>query len=319
MSDKVRVGLIGAGAMANRVHYPSLQEMPDVEMAALCDLVGPKLEETATKFDIASTYTSYKEMLAEEELDAVYVLMPPYHLFDVTMDVIESGRHVFIEKPPAVTTFQAELLANAAAEQGVASMVGFNRRFIPLLRQVRERVERQGPITHCVSVFYKNSPEAAYYRGAIDFLHCDAIHAVDMLRWMGGEVESLASVTTQFGWHHENACHAVVRFRSGASGVLMTDWVTGTRTHVFEMHGPGFSAFVNPNEVARLYDSEAPEGETLGVTEAADSDENRVYYGFFHENRHFIDCIKTGQQPETNLAEAAKSMKLVDELFAGTI
>ena len=325
MTDKVRLGVVGAGALANRVHYPSLAAMPDVELVAVCDLVESKAASTAKAFGSAKglggakTYTDYRAMLDSEKLDAAYVLMPPYHLFDVTMDVMERGLHVFIEKPPAVTTFQAEMLAEAAARHKVLSMVGFNRRFIPLHRLVRERLERQGPITHCVSVFYKNSPDVGYYRGAIDYLHCDAIHAVDMLRWMGGEAESVASVTHALGWTHENGCHAVARFASGATGVLMTDWVTGTRLHTFEMHGRGFSAFLNPDVEARVYDAQAPTGETIRTADAAGSDAFHIYYGFFGENRHFIDCVKAGQQPETHFAEAAKSMRLVDQLYAAAI
>jgi len=319
MADKVRVGVVGAGALANRVHYPSLAAMPDVELAAICDLVEAKASGAAKAFGAGKVYTDYRAMLDAEKLDAVYVLMPPYHLFDVTMDVMERGLNVFIEKPPAVTTFQAELLAEAAARHKVLSMVGFNRRFIPLNRLVRERLEKQGPISHCVSVFYKNSPDVAYYRGAIDYLHCDAIHAVDMLRWMGGNVERVASVTPALGWTHENGCHAVVRFASGGTGVLMTDWVTGTRLHTFEMHGRGFSAFLNPDVEARVYDAQSPKGETISTFAAAGSEEFHVYYGFFGESRHFIDCVKSGQQPQTHFAEAAKSMKLVDQLYAAAI
>lgn len=319
MADKVRVGVVGAGALANRVHYPSLAAMPDVELVATCDLVESKAASAAKTFGAGKAYTDYRAMLDEAKLDAVYVLMPPYHLFDVTMDMMARGLHVFIEKPPAVTTFQAEMLGEAAARHGVLSMVGFNRRFIPLHRLVRERLEKQGPISHCVSVFYKNSPDVAYYRGAIDYLHCDAIHAVDMLRWMGGDVESVASVTHALGWTHENGCHAVARFASGGTGVLMTDWVTGTRLHTFEMHGRGFSAFLNPDVEARVYDAGAPKGETISTFAAAGSEEFHVYYGFFGESRHFIDCVKSGQQPETRFAEAAKSMKLVDQLYAAAI
>jgi len=316
MADRTRLGLIGAGALANRAHYPSLKQMPDVEMVALCDLIEEKLTRTADTFGIAKRYTDYRKMLDQEKVDAVYILMPPYHLFDIVMDVLERGLHVFIEKPPATTTFQTESLAEAATRKGLLTMVGFNRRFIPLMRQVRAQVEAHGPINHCVAVFYKAMPEALYYRGAIDYLHCDAIHAVDALRWMGGEVEEVASVMGHFGWTRENACQAVVRFAGGATGVLMTNWATGARTHVFEMHAQGISAFINPDIEARIYSAEHPQGQVISTTESAGTTAWHVYYGFYHENRHFIDCLQAGKQPETNLADAARSMRLVDDLYA---
>jgi len=316
MPDKIRVAMIGAGALANRAHYPSLRAMPDVEIVALCDLVESKCQSTGEAFGIRQRYTDYRRMLDAEKADAVYVLMPPYHLFDITMDVIERGLHVFIEKPPAVTTFQAESLALKAASKGVLTMVGFNRRFIPLMRQVRALVESQGPINHCVSVFYKAMPEALYYRGAIDYLHCDAIHAVDALRWMGGAVDEVASVMGHFGWTRENACHAVVKFASGGTGVLMTNWATGGRFHTFEMHAQGISAFIDPDREARIYTPNEPQGRIITTQESAGTDEWHIYYGFCGESRHFIDCLKEGKEPETNFTEAARSMRLVDDLYA---
>jgi len=131
--DRVRLGLIGAGGMANGVHYPSLAEMPDVEMVALCDLIPHKLAKTADRFGIQKRYTDYRAMLDAEQVDAVYVLMPPHQLFEPVIDAIERTKHVFIEKPPAITSDQTRQMAAAAERAGVKTMVAFNRRFIPLI------------------------------------------------------------------------------------------------------------------------------------------------------------------------------------------
>jgi len=105
---RIRVALIGAGKMANTVHYPSLADFDDVEIVGLCDLNAERLEDTARQFRIPRTFVDYRRMLDETAPDAVYALMPPHHLFDVAADVLERGTPLFIEKPPAVTTFQAE-------------------------------------------------------------------------------------------------------------------------------------------------------------------------------------------------------------------
>ena len=62
--EKVRVALIGAGAMANAVHYPSLASFDDVELVGLCDLDPQKLAQTAAKFNISDTFSDYRRMLA---------------------------------------------------------------------------------------------------------------------------------------------------------------------------------------------------------------------------------------------------------------
>ena len=109
--EKIRLALVGAGGMANSVHYPSLAEFPDVEMAGLCDLMEEKLKTTADKFHIKKTFTDYKKMLDEIEPGAVYVLMPPHHLYDLVIECLNRKLNVFIEKPPGITTEQTKNMA----------------------------------------------------------------------------------------------------------------------------------------------------------------------------------------------------------------
>jgi len=104
---KVRLALIGAGRMANKMHYPSLAENPDAELVAICDLVPEKLEETADCFGIGKRYHDYREMLDQVKPEAVYVLMPPHHLFDVCVEVLGRGHHLFVEKPLGTASSQA--------------------------------------------------------------------------------------------------------------------------------------------------------------------------------------------------------------------
>jgi virulence factor len=315
--DRVRLGLIGAGGMANRVHYPSLAEWDDVEMVALCDLDEGKLNETAEKFGIANRFTDYRTMLDEVEVDAVYILMPPHHLFDLVIDVIGRGKHVLIEKPPGVTSEQTRQMANAAEKAGVVSMVAFNRRYIPLLNLARKRVLDRGPMIQCVSTFYKDHRgNGPYYNGAIDILSCDAVHAVDTLRWMGGNVEQVSSdVQSRAGACYDNMFNALVRFENGGVGVLLTNWNVGGRRHTFEMHGEGISAFVDPDDRALIYEDNATEPETITTQEASESEEFRFYSGFAAENRHFIDCVKAGKETGSTLRDAVKTMELVDWIY----
>lgn len=306
--------------MANRVHYPSLAEFEDVEMVALCDLVEQKLRATAEKFHIERTYTDYKKMLAEVDPEAVYILMPPHHLFDLVIDCLNQKRHVFIEKPPGVTREQTRNMALTAEKNGCLTMVGFNRRFIPLIREVRRRVEERGPMLQCVATFYKHSIGAGpYYGGAVDILTCDAVHAVDMLRYMGGEPSRVASDVRALHATYDNSFNALIRFENGCTGVLLTNWVAGKRVHTFEMHAKGISAFIDADDKAVLYQDNKAEPIVLDVRAVAGSDENRKYYGFYDENRHFIDCIQQGRQPDTCFADAVKTMELVERIYRSQI
>ncbi|RLI36191.1 gfo/Idh/MocA family oxidoreductase [Candidatus Bathyarchaeota archaeon] len=320
---RLRIGMIGAGSHANRVHYPSLASIEEAEIAAICDMNRERLHKTAEKYGVKSRYVDYREMLEKEELDAVYVIMPPHHLYDIVVDCLRDGFNVFIEKPPGITTNQTRSLAWFAERYGCRTMVGFNRRFIPLMRLVKAMVEEKGRINQCVSAFYKNlyPEEPPYYRGAVDVLTSDVIHAVDTLRWMGGgEVRRVCSSVRSLFTEYPNSFNALVEFDGGVVGFLMSNWAAGSRIHTFEMHSKNASAFVNPDDKAIIYMDNKPEPRVVSTFEAAGgSKEFYKYYGFYDENRHFIECILKDEEPETCFSDAVKTMELVDQIYRNSI
>ncbi len=312
--------MIGAGSLANSVHYPSLAEFDDVEIAAICDLDETRLRNTAEKYEVERTYTDYKKMVSEVDLDNVHIIMPPHHLFDLVIHCLNNKLNVFTEKPPGVTAEQTRNMALTAERNDCLSMVGFNRRYIPLMVEVKKMVEERGEMLQCAATFYKNSTGAGpYYAGAIDILTCDAVHAVDTLRWMGGEVVAAASDIRKLYAEYDNSFNALLRFENGATGFLLTNWVVGKRVHVFEMHAKGISAFVDADDEAAIYSDNKAEGQILKAQEVAGSTENRISYGFCGENRHFIDCVKENRMPDTNFADALKTMELVERIYRSQI
>ena len=314
---RVRLALIGAGGMANAVHYPSLHKMADVEMAAICEWAIEKAERTAARFGIPRVYTDYAKMLDETKLDAVYVLMPPHQLFDVAVDVLNRKHHLFLEKPPGLNAFQNRQLSLRAARHGVIAMCGFQRRYVPLIRALRARIEARGPVHTVVVTFVKCSyPEASYYNGAIDILSCDAVHAVDTLRYLaGGDVVAVASDVRALGAEAPNAFYALVRFSSGVTGILQTNWACGRRFFKVEMHGQGISAYADPDESGVVYVDGSVEGERFDPAECAGDGSDWHRLGFFAENRHFIDCVKSGEPPCSSLADTVATMELVDRIY----
>jgi len=318
--EKVNVAVIGAGSLANAVHYPSLAEFDDVEIAAICDLNEERLKKTAEKFQVERTYKDYKKMVSEVDVDAVYIIMPPHHLFDLVIHCLKSKLNVFIEKPPGVVAEQTRNMALTAEKNDCLTMVGFNRRFIPVMVEAKRLVEERGPILQCAATFYKNSIGAGpYYDGAIDILSCDAVHAVDTLRWIGGEVTAVASDIRKLHADYDNSFNALLKFENGGTGFLLTNWVVGKRVHTFEMHAKGISAFVDANDKAVIYSDNKEEGQILKTQEVAGSPENHKFYGFYGENRHFIDCVEQKQMPDTNFADAFKTMELVGRIYGSQI
>lgn len=77
MTTKLRVGVIGCGGLAKGVHLPSLRDIEDCEVVAVCDLIEERAVTLAQRFSIPKTYVLFREMLAKEKLDAVFTLVEP--------------------------------------------------------------------------------------------------------------------------------------------------------------------------------------------------------------------------------------------------
>ena len=213
--DRVKVAVIGAGGIARGVHLPSLADMEDVEIVAVCDLLEDRAADLAEKFAIPRVYTTYRKMLADVQADAIYALVEPGNLFHVTWHSLDAGCHVFMEKPPGITCFQAESLARKADQAGQLLQVGFNRRHIPLVRTVKELVERHTRVTVVEGCFYKCGT-GAFDRGSMSAFASDTIHAVDLVRWIaGGTPVKTAAVLAGYDEPFVNAWSAVTRFDNG--------------------------------------------------------------------------------------------------------
>ena len=319
---KLLIAFIGAGGRALMAHYPSLRDIPEAELVAAAELNEQRLHKTCDLYDIKGRYSDYRQMLAHEKPDAVYAIMPPHHLFDICATVIEHGCHLIIEKPPAVTTEQIRQLAVLARRHKVLTGVAFQRRFAPVIRRGKTLCEKRGTVHTAHASFYKNWVGGApYYRGALDMLTCDGIHAVDTLRYLcGGEVESVASDSRRLDADHWNVHLALVRFSSGATGLLLNNFMAGRRIFSVEIHAPGISFFGDPEEGGQLYaDNKTEPIDELDPSVLAGSAEDYRAFGPYDINRHFVDCMLKGKDPETNFDDATKTMELVDAVYRSQI
>ena len=318
----IRVAVIGAGGRAVGAHYPCLAELPGCDLVAACDIDAARLGSVCDRFSIAGRYTDFRQMIEKEKPDAVYAFMPPHHLYDVAAEVMERGCHLFIEKPPAVTTEQLRQLAAIARRHKVHTGVTFQRRFSPLIRQGKARCEARGNVHTAHASFYKNWVGGApYYKGAMDMLTCDGIHAVDTLRYLcGGEVESVAADNRRLDAEHWNLHLALVRFSSGATGLLLNNFMAGRRIFSVEIHAPGISFFGDPEEGGTLYaDNKLEPVERLDPFELAGSQETHRAFGAWDTHMHFLGSLRRNKPPETAFDDAVKTMALVDEVYGSQI
>ena len=126
---KIRLGYVGAGFMAQKVHLPNFASIPDCELAALAEVRGDLREKVANRFGIAKRYASHHEMATDPDIDAVAV-SADYSLQNVIAeDLLRAGKTVFMEKPMATTLARADAVLDAEKAGGSQLMVGYMKRY----------------------------------------------------------------------------------------------------------------------------------------------------------------------------------------------
>jgi len=150
MSERARIGVIGAGWWAVVNHIPVLQALPDCEVVAVNRLGAEELRAVTERFGIAAGYEDYRRMLAEVAMDGVVIASPHVLHFEHARAALERGCHVLVEKPLATDAGEAAALVALAAEKGKQIVVPCGWNFQPFAAEARRLVAGVGRIEHVV-------------------------------------------------------------------------------------------------------------------------------------------------------------------------
>jgi predicted dehydrogenase len=314
-NDMVRVAMIGAGIMANKVHYPSLASFEDVEISAICDIDTERLHATADKYGVEKRYIDYVEMIEEIAPDAIYVIGQPHIMYDIWVWCLKQGLNLYIEKPMGITLHHARSLVHLAEKHNCITQVSFQRRATPMVVQLREKCLERGQIIHAVCRFYKCA--ISPFLGARDHMMDDGVHAIDTLRWIcGSEVVGVHSVTKRVIVPDINFLSATLEFENGSTGLMINSWTSGRRIFAVEMHAPGICVEAEHEDKGYLYADGNTQPIVYDTREISGSDAFYIYGGFQAKNREFIDCLKSGQLPGSHFGDAVKTMEVAEKIMA---
>ena len=316
----LNVAFIGAGSRATGAHYPIARRLTKegvVQLQATCDLNTERLNKAGDKFGIERRYTDYHRMLDEVDLDAVYVIMPPQYSLQIVLDCLNAGKHVLVEKPPAMSSGDLQLMADAAERNKRVTTVCFQRRIAPVAREVRRMVLERGPITMCIGEFHKNNLDKDGPSLGVSTLLDDIIHAVDFVRYMcGGEATEVHAFQDMLFTDWRNSYNGLIRFSTGAVGFVSGNRASGARILRFEVHGKGIGAEIDMPDSARIWTSK---GDPLVITgaELTKSDNEKDYEGTLDIHREFVAAINEGREALTSFQECVGTMRLVEAMEGG--
>ncbi len=139
--EKVRVGVLGAGAWARFAHIPGYQRDPRCELVAIADPMIERAREFAAEFGIPSVYASHEELIAREDIHLVDVCTPSATHFDLSWAALEAGKHVLCEKPVAYDYTETLRAAAFARSKGLKTKLGFTFRYSPAMRYMKQLID----------------------------------------------------------------------------------------------------------------------------------------------------------------------------------
>jgi myo-inositol 2-dehydrogenase/D-chiro-inositol 1-dehydrogenase len=195
----IRIGFIGVGYIAINAHLPGLAplvEAGQAELRAFCDVDEKNLAEQAATYGVSATYTDYYQMFEKEDLDAVYVCIPPTLHTDQITIAAEKGIAVLVEKPQTLDIGQAVRFDEAIRKGGIVSQVGFQSRYCPSAEKVVDLLQSRTPRHALVQALSSGKPvrywTSRYELCGGSFVE-NTIHMVDLLRYFLGDIETVSA------------------------------------------------------------------------------------------------------------------------------
>lgn len=309
--EELKVGVVGCGGRGRR-HVQHLAGLEGVRLEAVCDPAEALRGAAAAEFGIAHQYGGPAKMLAAGRLDAVVVSVPPELNFSVALECLEAGVDTLVEKPPGLRVAETRRLQAAAERSGARCMVGFNRRFNPLIVEARRRVAERGPLVTLVGEFHKNleqiEAQGKFADVVLDrFLYETPIHALDCLRALAGApVRDVHAVSRSAASRRRDAYGALIEFENGCVAHLIANVTSGARLERYELHSAGVSAYLEGVDRGHV----VQDGEVTPLTNGGDST--------LEQDRFFVACVRHGRPiaaPACDLAEAAATMDLARRIY----
>lgn len=140
--EELKLGFIGCGRATETLHLPALQQLPEAKVTALADVNPDQLKKVADQFQIEQRYADYRALLDDRSLDAIAVCVPAQFHVEIAAAVLEAGKHLFVEKPLALSLDECDRLISKAQMTNKKIMVGFNLRHHRLIQEAQKIIQR---------------------------------------------------------------------------------------------------------------------------------------------------------------------------------
>ena len=294
----MKIGIVGLGDIAQKGYLPVLTQKENIELI-LCTRNIDTLNKLSKKYRIMK-YVQTVEELIEREIDAAFVSTATEAHFEIAERLLENGINVYIDKPISLNFDESKKLAALAQEKGLVVMVGFNRRFAPMIKKLKEHGKED------VIIIQKNrfqSPD-----NTRRFIVEDFIHVVDTLRFlMGTEVKELAVRHLE----KDNLLHNVVIQLIGeectAIGIMNRN--NGVTEEIIE-----YMTVDNKFIVDNFVETTQFHSKDKNVSKFGDWEPTLYKRGFYDIVDHFLYCVENNKAPEPSISDSLITHEICERI-----
>lgn len=324
MSEPLRLGVIGVGAILQVAHLPVLRKLKGVRVAAFCDTDIPKARAVGARHGITNVYDDIEELLGNEALDAL-LISTPNHLHEVhVLTALSQGLHVLVEKPLALSAAAARRIARAAEKSGRVVMVGMNHRYRADTQAIRGFVQsgELGPIDSIRAGWHMARPSRAplgwrqrrQESGGGVMLDL-GLTMIDLCLWLAGEPEPVRVSSSLAGRGErqvEQSGSAFIVTRDGPSIFVDVTW-----RHIGEgeyfgagVRGSKGTASLNPLRVWKEM-----HGIVHDVSPTGSFSRESLYLASFRAQwAHFLAAVR-GEAEPSPLEEQVTALEVVEAVY----
>ena len=313
-----KICVIGCGSMSTIGHGPSFQKYkadhPDTCLAGCCDLSEEKAQRYAESFGFDAWYTDYPAMLDAIKPDAVALICPVALTKELSIDIMQRGYNIILEKPPGLNSDQIGQMLAVAKEKGVFVRTSFNRRYTPLIVKLKELLVGKRIFNITYQMYRKTRRDA-------DFA-TTAIHAIDAVKYIAGIDYSRVDFTYQeLPEEGQNVANYQLsgRFENGTmaqialvpmGGALFERITVNTLDETYFVELP-INTSPDGNGRLRMFREGVCALDIPGQT-LVDDAEMFQQCGFYEENRGFFEMIRSGAAPTCDLESGMQSVDIAN-------
>ncbi|MFH1380013.1 MAG: Gfo/Idh/MocA family oxidoreductase [bacterium] len=316
--DTIRVGIIGAGYIAQH-HLEAIKSIGSIEVVGITSRTRKKAEQLAEQFNILHCSDNVGELIAQTKLDALMVLVSVDQMYSVVSSLLSLGLPLFIEKPAGLNKKENDDLVTLAQTHNIQTMVGLNRRYYSIFHKGIDLIRKHGKLFGIQvegheRMWQKHQPPKVISDLILsNWIFANSVHTIDLLRFFGGEVKKVCSISRSHIEQNGDQFAATIEFESGVIGQYISYWYSpgGWKVTLF---GDGVTVEFNPLEKGVWIDRNCKRHEIL-----PDDEDVRFKPGFYKQIEAFGKMIKDNKKtwPLQNLADSNKTMQLIDWIKSG--